>query len=219
MPEIRNTTRAMQDSTDEKMALLAEGMVTGSPSSFIERQERDGQRQLVSFDRLPTDRDGTPDEEWLALGFTFGEPDPGDDLFCPATLPPGWKREGSDHAMWSYLLDEHGRKRVSIFYKAAFYDRRAFMRLNGVHAYVWDVVHNNGEYVLDDLWATRETVLAALRAEQERYEKEAADFAVYARESGRSEDNRSECAEIAAKRTDEAAEWAARADAFEVSHA
>lgn len=164
MSEIRNTTRDMRDDPAEPLLALAEGMATGSAASFIERQERDGQRQLVNSDRLPTDRRGTPDEEWLALGFTFGDPDPQDDMFCPATLPPGWKREGSDHAMWSYLVDELGRRRVGIFYKAAFYDRSAFMRLNSVSTYVWDVVHNGGEYLLDDKWATAETVLAALHA-------------------------------------------------------
>ncbi len=33
--------------------------------------------------------------------------------------------------MWSDLLDEKGRKRGAIFYKAAFYDRRADMHLVG----------------------------------------------------------------------------------------
>ena len=31
--------------------------------------------------------------------------------------------------MWSDLLDDKGVKRGSIFYKAAFYDRSAFLRL------------------------------------------------------------------------------------------
>lgn len=217
MSDIRNTTRAMREDPAEPLIALAEGMATGSASSFIERQERDGQRQLVNSDRLPSQMGDQAAYE--ALGFTFGEPDERDPMFRPATLPEGWKRQGSEHAMWSYLVDELGRKRVAIFYKAAYYDRSAFMRLNGVHAYVWDVVHNDGEYVLDDLWATRETVLAELRAEQERYEKEAAEFAVYAAdEHGRDEDNRAGCAQIAKELQVTAAEWKARADAFEASH-
>lgn len=53
-----------------------------------------------------------------------------DDLFIQALLPAGWKKEATDHSMWSDLLDEQGRKRGGIFYKAAFYDRRADMHLN-----------------------------------------------------------------------------------------
>jgi predicted secreted protein len=30
--------------------------------------------------------------------------------------------------MWSYIVDDEGTQRVAIFYKAAFYDRDAFMR-------------------------------------------------------------------------------------------
>ena len=214
---IDNTTERMQDPA-EQMALLAEAMVTGSPSTFIEGQERAGQHQLVNSDRLPTKILHSEQAEFEAVGFTFGEPDERDPMFRPATLPPGWTREGSDHARGSYLLDELGRKRVSIFYKAAFYDRSAHMTLNGVHAYVWDVVYNGGEYVLDDSWATREAVLASLRGEQERYEKEAAEFSAHRGCENRSESNRGDCERIAEERAATAAEWRERADTFEASH-
>lgn len=215
---IENTTDRMKDPA-EQMALLAEALVTGSPESFITGQERAGQHQLVNSDRLPAQILHSEQADYEALGFTFGEPDERDPMFRPATLPPGWKREGSDRAMWSYIVDELGRKRVSIFYKAAFYDRSAHMSLNSVHAYVGDVVYNGGDYVLDKTWATREAVLASLRGEQERHEKEAADFRSYASDPGRTEDNRARCAESAAKYEADAAEWQARADAFEASHA
>jgi hypothetical protein len=158
MSEIENTTGRMKDHA-EKLLFLAEGMA--DPSAPILRQERDGQRQLVNSDRLPADIRGDR-AEWEALGFTFGDPDPGDPMFMPATLPPGWKREGSDHAMWSYLLDQHGRRRASIFYKAAFYDRRAFMRLESLDSYVANHVEYDGPLVITDEWATPETVTAAL---------------------------------------------------------
>lgn len=90
--------------------------------------EAAGQQQLVNSDRLPVDTDGQ-DQAFIDLGFTFGEPDADDPLFRPATLPEGWTRRASDHDMWSYLVDETGTDRVSIFYKAAFYDRRAHMGL------------------------------------------------------------------------------------------
>jgi len=61
-------------------------------------------------------------------GVKFGSAVPGDPLFQYATLPTGWKKVGTDHAMWSNLLDDKGRIRALIFYKAAFYDRAAHMQ-------------------------------------------------------------------------------------------
>jgi hypothetical protein len=123
---IRNTTEAMKDPVEASLFLL--DAMAGHPGG-IERMEAAGQAQLVNSDRLPTDTGRDGDEAFIALGFTFEEPDPDDPLFRPATLPSGWKRQASDHSMWSYIVDEQGERRVAIFYKAAFYDRRAFMRL------------------------------------------------------------------------------------------
>ena len=97
-------------------------------SDQIVAMEAEGQQQLLNSDRLPSEITGDR-KHFEALGFMFGDPDPADPLFMPATLPAGWAREGSDHDMWSYIVDETGTKRVAIFYKAAYYDRRAFMRL------------------------------------------------------------------------------------------
>jgi hypothetical protein len=65
---------------------------------------------------------------WEAMGITLGEPVASDPLFRHATLPKGWRKQPTDHAMWSKLVDAQGRERASIFYKAAFYDRSAFIR-------------------------------------------------------------------------------------------
>lgn len=97
---------------------------------YIEDMEAAGQTQLVNSDRLPTDNQDR--EAMEALGFVFGETDPADPIFLSATLPDGWKRAASDHSMWSHIVDERGIRRVAIFYKAAFYDRSAFMRLSNV---------------------------------------------------------------------------------------
>ena len=64
--------------------------------------------------------------------------------------------------MWSYLTDQHGRQRVAIFYKAAFYDRRAFMRLESVGWYVAKHIEHDGPLVITGEWATPETVAGAL---------------------------------------------------------
>ena len=202
---IDNTAERMSDPA-EQMALLAEGMATGSADSFIERQERDGQRQLVNSDRLPSDcGDRAP---WLALGFTFGDTDKDDPMFMPATLPPGWSRKGSDHAMWSHLVDELGRDRAGIFYKAAFYDRSAHMHLVSLGSYVQDVVEYDGPAIIfDDEWATTEAVRAAMTEIRDlRRNEAAADFRGYAADvNGRDEKNRANCARIAGDREAKAA--------------
>jgi hypothetical protein len=109
----------------DKAFFLADAVVFGSSES-LEMNERSGQAELVAGESLPTDTGGH-DEDFLALGFEFGDPIDGDPLFRPAKLPPGWELRGSDHAMWSYVHDSDGVKRVGVFYKAAFYDRRADM--------------------------------------------------------------------------------------------
>lgn len=111
-------------SKTDPMEVLLMSAVMGS-SGYIEGQEAAGQREIVNNEVLPTQ--GSNDPMIRAFGVKIGKPVAGDPLFCEATLPAGWKREGSDHAMWSYIVDEKGRRRVAIFYKAAFYDRDAHM--------------------------------------------------------------------------------------------
>jgi hypothetical protein len=212
---IDNTTRRMQEDPSERMLLLAEGMATGSATSFIENQERSGQRQLVNSDRLPSEAKGGR-AEWEALGFAFGEPDPDDPLFMPATLPEGWKREPSDHDMWSYVTDQHGRRRAEVFYKAAFYDRKAFMRLSSLWSYVHACVEYDGPLVITGEWATREAVLEAMRQHVDENRKDAAEFRRYAADTeGRDEGNRRGCTEIAGEREAAAAKYEAAIAALE----
>ena len=100
----------------------------GLPSA-IEASESMGQHQLVASSDLPVKvQSPETDETFKAMGISLGQPYEDDPLFRPAKLPLGWRREPSDHSMWSYVVDETGEKRIAIFYKAAFYDRRAFMR-------------------------------------------------------------------------------------------
>ena len=154
MTEIRNTTADMNapDGLDA-LLLLATGLATGSPDEFIGAQEKAGQRQLVASQSLPTDTHGT-DREFEAFGFVFGDPDPHDPMFRPATLPAGWSKRGSDHDMWSYVVDELGRDRVGVFYKSAFYDRRAHMSLTTVYGYLCSCVYDGRAIVSDETWAT-----------------------------------------------------------------
>jgi hypothetical protein len=195
MGKITNTTDEMRDPASQA-ALLAEGMVTGDAGTFIERA---GQHELVHSDSLPSDcRDKAAFE---ALGFTFGDPDPSDPLFMPATLPEGWEKRATDHSMGSVITDHLGRERVSVFYKAAFYDRSAHMSLIGLHWYVQKSVEYDGPAVIfDDEWATRDAVLAELKDARQEHLNRAAEFRGYAEETERrDEDNRVDCARIAAE--------------------
>lgn len=111
-------------------ALHLIGMLSGT-SDYIERLEAEGQRQLLKSTKLPVDMSGERDK-FEALGFVFGEVDPNDELFVDAVLPEGWNRKETDHSMWTKIVDDRGFERVGVFYKAAFYDRRAHMNLMNV---------------------------------------------------------------------------------------
>ncbi|MEU5595700.1 hypothetical protein [Streptomyces sp. NPDC020298] len=177
------------------MLLLA----TGDTEAVIGAQERAGQAQVIHSDCLPTAmRDSR--EEFEAVGFTFGQPDPHDPLFAPATLPDGWKREGSDHAMWSYIVDELGRRRVGVFYKAASYDRKADMHLVSVYGYVRDCVYNGTPIVTDDTWASRTAVAEALRKSAQQAEERVTNWQRIADRDGPDETSTKYIAEYAAER-------------------
>lgn len=133
----------------------------GDSTEYVTGMESAGQRQLVESTDLPTK--GSDDPKFLALGFTFGDPHKHDPLFRPATLPAGWRKQAKDHAMGSSVVDELGRERVSVFYKAAYYDRRADMHLTTVYGYVMHLEYEKGAPILDDAWATAEAVTASAR--------------------------------------------------------
>lgn len=212
---IDNTTERMQQDPAERLLFLADSMASGSPESFIEQQERNGQRQLVNSDRLPSEFSGDR-AEWEALGFAFGDPDPADPLFMPATLPEGWQRQATDHSMGSVLVDALGRERVRIFYKAAFYDRRAHMSLVSLSWYVTCHVEYDGPMVISDEWATREAVARAMRGLRDEALREAAEFRGYAADTVRRDaQNRQSCARLATDKEAVAAKYEAALAALE----
>lgn len=94
-------------------------------SDAIEAQEAAGQVSLIESDTLPIEMSAKDAAALQSFGVQFGEPVHGDALFRYVELPKGWKKLADEHAMWSDLVDERGRKRAAIFYKAAFYDRKA----------------------------------------------------------------------------------------------
>lgn len=125
MKKPENTTDQVQR---DPLSFLAAAMVDGSSNAILS-QEAQGQQSFVGSDTLPTKRLSqldTPLRKYLeGIGFVFHGPVEGDPIFQYVTLPKGWSKRPTDHSMWSELIDDKGRKRASIFYKAAFYDRSA----------------------------------------------------------------------------------------------
>lgn len=126
------------------------------PSKAIENQERRGQQSVVRNQRLPkkSNEYSVPDDishngikdsmdweekykiitqnnieytkqQYEKMGIVIVAEY--DDLFWNVELPEGWEIKPTNHTMWNDLFDDKGRKRANFFYKAAFYDRNAFI--------------------------------------------------------------------------------------------
>ena len=135
------------------------------PSRAIENQERREQRRVVRNQKLPIKTNGgIPDgirfkgveddmgyderkeivdkniseytkQQYEKMGIKVVEEY--DDLFYSVELPEGWEIKATDHSMWNDVVDNNGRKRISFFYKGAFYDRDAFS--NFAHRYSFSI--------------------------------------------------------------------------------
>jgi len=134
-----------------------EWLMGGNPNA-IEAQEAQGQKELVESSQLPrktNDYDVKVKKQYKKMGIKILKETEGDDLFFDVILPEGWKLESTDHSMWNKLVDNKGRERASIFYKAAFYDRDSFISFNrrissridrlGFHEGNYEIIE--GEYV------------------------------------------------------------------------
>lgn len=100
----------------------------------IEASELRGQKELEQSSQLPFKighRNDMTIEEVTSIYEKYGikvlKQSNGDELFVDVILPEGWKIKGTSHSMWNNLIDQNGRIRASFFYKAAFYDRDAFL--------------------------------------------------------------------------------------------
>lgn len=148
----------IEDTSGRDPATNLAGLLARGQSDYITGMEADGQRQLVHSDQVPTQGS----DKLAEIGFTLGDVVQHDTLFRHVTIPEGWTKSATEHSMWSEITDAFGRSRVSIFYKAAFYDRRAFCRVTDLREYVYKAVEHNARLVFDDRWATREAVIALL---------------------------------------------------------
>jgi hypothetical protein len=102
---------------------LALGTAEGIP--LLERM---AQREIAQGGVLFLDRAMKPGIVAVLerLGFQF-PPETGDldPILRPVVGPPGWTLRPKESAYWTDLLDPKGHVRGHIFYKGAYYDRRA----------------------------------------------------------------------------------------------
>jgi hypothetical protein len=108
-------------------------IIAASTPGGIERQEKQGQLTQAALETLPIDGTASDRQKWESLGFVFRGPY--DDLFVSVEFPSGWKKQPTEHSMHTDILDDKGRRRGGIFYKAAFYDRSAHCYLSPRFSY------------------------------------------------------------------------------------
>lgn len=107
----------------------------GRNPSAIDAQVRDGQDQLINssqkkISQLPVRGNGCDAGAFYeANGFNIIGTSSNDSLFIDVEMPEGWVVKKTDHHMWSELFCPEGKKKATIFYKAAFYDRDAFINV------------------------------------------------------------------------------------------
>lgn len=136
-----------------------ENFVTASTPGGIEKLEKAGQIEQSFLETLPIDGTSSAEHraQFEALGFKFAldrteAQSQGGEIFVNTTFPKGWRKKVTDHDMWSNLLDDKGRKRGAIFYKAVFYDRSAQVSLNLRYSYSimpiegWDALNKSGKW-------------------------------------------------------------------------
>jgi len=133
---IRNTS----DLSDE--CNLLSNLLTCMESDGIERQEKQGQKELIYSSQLPLKWGCNSDRvelfkqyEKMGIKIDIAGIKKDDNLFIDVELPEGWSKQSTEHAMWSNLIDDKGRIRAQIFYKAAFYDREAFINFSPRYSY------------------------------------------------------------------------------------
>lgn len=137
------------EARESPMVMLSQIVVSGVSRAIL-HQEEQGQQSFVGSDTLPTDmgRHGLDAKAILeAFGVKFLGVVSGDDLFQYVELPQGWKKEATSESMFSKLIDDRGRERAVIFYKAAFYDRSAHLALSCRFRVVVDYDRFNKEQI------------------------------------------------------------------------
>jgi hypothetical protein len=124
--------------------------IRGGNPNAIRAQEAQGQNLFVKSETLPTRMNSYRINIKAILesaGVKFLGAVEDDPLFQYVELPLGWKKVPTDHSMWSNLVDDKGRVRAMIFYKAAFYDRDAHLSISQRYDVRFDYDRFNNEHV------------------------------------------------------------------------
>jgi hypothetical protein len=110
-------TSPTNTNTQEEVKLFALTALASSSTGRVEAQEAQGQRELIVSDTLPLELSGGEEswEKFRSWGFILGDVVPNDSIFRFVQLPAGWKKKGSDHDMWSYVINDTGKERLSVF--------------------------------------------------------------------------------------------------------
>lgn len=108
---------------DQALLFQALAMGGATANDIITTGEKMAQTELVSSASIPVKGNsyGSGDTEWDVLtkwGVKVLKPE--DKWMWICELPPGWKKERTDHSMWSNLVDNQGRVRATMFYKSTF---------------------------------------------------------------------------------------------------
>jgi len=139
--KVTNTTERAKKNPE---LVLMESIVPNS----IERSEKQGQTELCHSELLPVRFMNGKPEDLEKAGVIFGDKVESDPIFQNVTLPKGWEIRPTKHSMWTELVDDKGRVRASIFYKAAFYDRSTHISLSS--RYNYSQYQNNEKAVARD---------------------------------------------------------------------
>lgn len=128
-----NTTSA-----EGRAEILFDAVVVGGPNA-VELQEARGTTSFIESDTLPVTMGPVAGYEehgpegtmavLEAMGVEFMGLVENDPVFQYVKLPEGWSKKPGWDPRLSLLVDENGRERASIFYKAASYDRKAILNL------------------------------------------------------------------------------------------
>ena len=115
---------------------VSDGMTpTGLTSKQLVSLEEEAQRNVaeaeewrlareMNYVRGESARGSDSREELEAMGFTILQEG---DLFYITTPPEGWTK--TTQGFWTSVCDEEGNERISMFFKGAVYDRRAFLSI------------------------------------------------------------------------------------------
>lgn len=104
---------------------FANFMAASSPGG-IEAQERMGQKDVCRKTMIP--KEMIPNRRaYEDMGIHIRND--ANDIFFSADYPKDWTIKPTNNPYYSLIIDNTGKERAQIFYKAAFYDKSAYIRL------------------------------------------------------------------------------------------